>query len=101
MTCDISIHILNSFLGGHFGSGLQGGPFLGHIPSPLWILVNFFMAQLSLRRVVALAVVALGWGHMGPWWERELLGNRRKPKKQTAKIAPPPQPPKKSGGFGA
>ena len=64
------------FFGGHFGSGLQGGPFLGQIPSPLWILVNFFMAQLSLRRVVALAVVALGWGHTGPWWEQELLENR-------------------------
>ena len=27
--------------------------------------MNFFMAQLSLRRVVALAVVALGWGPHG------------------------------------
>jgi len=76
MTCHISIHILHSFLVAILVQGFREGLFLGQIPSPLWILVNFFMAQLSLRRVVALAVVALGWGHTGPWWEQELLENR-------------------------
>lgn len=73
--------------------GFKEGLFLGQIPSPLWILVNFFMAQLSLRRVVALAVVALGWGHMGPWWEQELLENRPG-KKRTAKTHLNPTPKK-------
>lgn len=85
----ISIHILHFFWWPFWFKASGRAFFLGQIPSPLWILVNFFMAQLSLRRVVALAVVALGWGQHGAMVGAGVVG-----KSPTKKTTPP-----KGGSF--